>query len=191
MSKAEEVECLQCGLVDGVPMMDKLSVVAGSLFIVYLIRWTCQAFVTRVLKKEPWGPLEFPNWEGPLMLVHWFGMCNSLVASLGRPCPSVYGVAAGFLFFGPICMMLFALFSIHRLVKNGDMVFVEHESITWTETRKKMRASTGIFNKFKAFNEWVTYKRHHGEWEEHTKKGKHWDFLVKDFSSRSYWYFGW
>ena len=52
-----------CICVSGVTMLDKLIVVAGSLAIVFALRWLLQSIITKWLKRDPWDALRFPNWE--------------------------------------------------------------------------------------------------------------------------------
>ena len=52
-----------CMCVSGVTMLDKLIVVAGSLAIVFALRWLLQSMITKWLKRDPWDALRFPNWE--------------------------------------------------------------------------------------------------------------------------------
>ena len=84
LSAEEKYDCLGCGLVNGIPLLDKAVVVCGSLIGVFCVRSLLQCIVTRCLKKDPWDALLFPSWEGPLLLLHWlscpvyFPPCTSL-----------------------------------------------------------------------------------------------------------------
>ena len=111
-----KAKCLECGLVDGVPLLDKLFIIAGSFTAVFCVRAFTQYVWTECLKKEKMTMLMFPNWEGPLLLVHWFGMCEALAVTMGRPCPTWYGLAAAIVFFGPILFMLYCIFKITRMI---------------------------------------------------------------------------
>jgi hypothetical protein len=71
LSVEEKQECLGCGLVNGIPLLDKATVVGGSLFAIFFFRSLLQCILTRCLKKDPWDALLFPNWEGPLLILHW------------------------------------------------------------------------------------------------------------------------
>lgn len=72
MTQDEKSECRECGIIDGVPLMDKLFLVFFSMVIVSGIRALGQLIITRCMKKDPWEALMFPNWEGPLLITHWF-----------------------------------------------------------------------------------------------------------------------
>ena len=71
LSAEEKYDCLGCGLVNGIPLLDKTVVVCGSLLGVFCVRSLLQCIVTRCLKRDPWDALLFPSWEGPLLLLHW------------------------------------------------------------------------------------------------------------------------
>jgi hypothetical protein len=71
LSAEAKYDCLGCGLVNGIPLLDKAVVVCGSLIGVFCVRSLLQCIVTRCLKKDPWDALLFPNWEGPLLILHW------------------------------------------------------------------------------------------------------------------------
>jgi hypothetical protein len=148
----DEYDCDQCGVINGIPLLDKLVVICASLIAVFAIRSLAQLIVTRCCKKDPMDSLRFPVWEGPTLLVHWFslflflgflspvqmgrfyvasvlmwtnnrfGMCDSLAATLGRPCSLWIGLSAALLFLGPICFMIYAFWRVSRHVKKGSVV---------------------------------------------------------------------
>jgi len=71
LSEEDRHKCLGCGLVNGVPLLDKAVVVCGSLLAIFCLRSLLQCIITRCLQKDPMDALMFPNWEGPLLLLHW------------------------------------------------------------------------------------------------------------------------
>jgi hypothetical protein len=191
LSKAEEAQCRKCGIINGVSLLDKLIVVFGSLAAVFAIRWFCQFFITFCLKREPWDTLKFPGWEGPLLLAHWFGMCESLTKTIGRPCPLWYAVSAVILFVGPIFFMIYAIVDIRRHIAKGAIHFDMHENITWGQVRAEMRKTQGCFGKLRVIQKWCQNKRHKGEWVEDTEASKFWAFVLKDLHGTSWFYFVW
>ena len=76
LSEEDRHKCLACGLVNGVPLLDKAVVVCGSLFAIFCLRSLLQCIMTRCFKKDPMDALMFPNWEGPLLLLHWSFLSN-------------------------------------------------------------------------------------------------------------------
>jgi len=72
MSDEDKSECQQCGIIDRLPLLDKLRLVIFSIMVVSGIRALAQLIVTRCTKKDPWHALVFPCWEGPLLITHWF-----------------------------------------------------------------------------------------------------------------------
>ena len=159
LSEEEKSECRKCGMINGVTLLDKLIVVIGSFVVVFFLRWFLQFFITRCLKKEPWDALVFPNWEGPLLLAHWFGMCESLTKTIGRPCPLWYGLSSAILFAGPILFLIYAVFSIRRHIAKGEIVFEVHEKKTWGQARAEMRKTKGCFGKLTALHGWCVDTR--------------------------------
>jgi len=171
--------------------MDKAIIIFTSLLAVCCARALFQLIVTKCMKKDPWDALTFPNWEGPLLLVHWFGMCDSLTTTLGRPCPLWLAVTVALIFFGPICFLLWAFWQITRNVRKGLMVYEEIDRVSWKMMRENMKEAKGLFAKLGCVSAWLHAKRHSGEWSEHTKEGKFWGFLVKDLKSKAWKYFAW
>lgn len=68
----DKKECYECGMINGIPLMDKGVVIGGSIFACFCVRSFAQLIVTKCMKKDPWDALLFPNWEGPLLITHWF-----------------------------------------------------------------------------------------------------------------------
>jgi hypothetical protein len=191
LSEEEVAQCRKCGMINGVTLLDKLIVVFGSFVAVFAIRWFCQFFITCCLKREPWDMLKFPGWEGPLLLAHWFGMCESLTKTMGRPCSLWYAVSAVILFVGPVCFMIYAIFDIRRHIAQGAIHFDVHENITWGQARAEMRKTQGCFGKLRVIQSWWSNKRHKGEWVEDTEASKFWAFVLKDLHGKSWFYFVW
>jgi len=191
MTDKERAECRECGLVDGIPLLDKLSLVAMSLAIVFCIRAFGQLLVTKCMKKDPWVALMFPNWEGPLLLAQWFGMCDSLTLTLGRPCPFWIVLACLIIFLGPILFLLFAAWRISRLIQSGVMAYEDVDKVTWKETREKLSACKTLKEKLGPLQEWYHAKRNKGEWVEDSKESRFWRFLTKDFSQKAWKYCVW
>ena len=191
MTDDERATCRECGMVDGIPLLDKLSLVAMSIGLVFCIRASAQLVVTKCMKKDPWDALNFPNWEGPLLLAQWFGMCDSLTATLGRPCPFWLVLACLIIFVGPILFLVFAAWKISRLVRTGVMAYEDVEKVTWKETREKMSSCKTLKEKLGPLQEWYHAKRNKGEWTEDTKESKFWRFLTKDFSQKAWKYCMW
>ena len=191
LSEEEEKECRKCGIINGVSLLDKIIVVLGSLVMVFALRCFAQYLNTRCLKRDPMDSLKFPGWEGPLLLAHWFGMCESITRTIGRPCPVWYVLSAVVLFVGPICFMVFAMLTIRRHMANGDIHFEMHPEFTWAQALAEMRTTVGCFGKLKVFKKWWDYKRHKGEWKEETEPSKFWAFILKDLHGKSWVYFVW
>ena len=187
----ERKECETCGIVNGMPMLDQITVILGSFSAVFVVRQFAQFVWTKCLKRDKMVMLMFPNWEGPLLLVHWFGLCMSLAQTLGRPCPLWYGVAAGIIVFGPIIFMLYAMYCIRNLIKNKDVVFTPHEPFPYALMRERLTEEKGFMNKAKVLNRWYTATRHKGDWELKDDRGRFWHFLLKDFTDKSWKYFLW
>ena len=61
-----------CGLINGIPLLDKAIIMSSSMLAVSCARAFFQLIVTKCMHKDPWDALKFPNWEGPLLIVHWF-----------------------------------------------------------------------------------------------------------------------
>ena len=74
LSEEDLEECAgdTCGLINGIPLMDKMIIIFVSIVAVFCARSTIQLIITKCLQKDPWDALQFPNWEGPLLLVHWY-----------------------------------------------------------------------------------------------------------------------
>ena len=70
LTDRERSTCLECGLIDGQPLLDKLMLIVVSIGVVFCVRAFAQLLVTKWWKKDPWDALTFPNWEGPLLLTH-------------------------------------------------------------------------------------------------------------------------
>ena len=134
--------------------------------------------------------LMFPNWEGPLLLVHWFGMCEALAVTMGRPCPTWYGLAAAIVFFGPILFMLYCIFKITRMIRRQEIEFIEHDPYPWSDCRAEMN-KRGVCGKAKLLYKFYTHKRHKGDWELKDDKGMFWHFLLKDFTGKTWKYCLW
>jgi hypothetical protein len=120
---AEDADCVEpCGLVNGVHLLDKGIVISTSLIAVFCFRSLAQLIVTKCARRDPWDALLFPNWEGPLLLVHWFGMCDSLTTTLGRPCPLWLTVTCACIFFGPIMFLIYAFWQVISPVRPSCLV---------------------------------------------------------------------
>jgi len=65
-----------------------------------------------------------------------FGMCDSLTATLGRPCPFWIGLVCAILFFGPLFFLLYAMWKISVCVRKGLMDHEEEDNVTWKETEE-------------------------------------------------------
>jgi hypothetical protein len=191
LTERERAKCLECGVIDGAPMLDKLVGIVVSLGVVFLVRFSAQFIVTKCLKKEPWTLLMFPNWEGPLLLTHWFSMCDSLTSTLGRPCTFWVILSCVLLFFGPIFFIMYAMWSIARNLRKGLMTYEAREKISFKETREKFSEAGTLRCKWKAISEYYDRRRHKGDWNENTQQGKFWRFLVKDFSAQAWKYCVW
>lgn len=191
LTDKERSHCLECGLMDGIPLLDKLVLVFASMICVFCVRAVLQLIVTKGMKKEPFDALMFPNWEGPLLLSHWFGMCDSLTNTLGRPCTFWVILSCAIILFGPIFFLLFSVWSIARHIRNGAMQYEEQENVTWKETRENLKEAHGIKAKLSVLQAYYHAKRNKGEWVEETKESKFWSFLVKDFSKTAWKYCVW
>ena len=194
LSPDKKSQCNQCGFADGVPLMDKAWTACGSMLVVFCCREFVRVLIRNCWEKDPGDMLKFPNWEGPMMLALWFGSCDTLFKTIGRPCSLWYGLSAFFLFVGPICFMLYSTYSVASLIRNGHLKFVEHENMTWREARVTMKEAKDIRGKLKILGTWYTYKFHHGEWEDADDTHPHakfWNFLIKDLRGNSWWYCSW
>jgi hypothetical protein len=191
LTEREKAKCLECGMIDGAPMLDKLVGIVVSLGVVFVVRFSAQLIMTKCCKKEPWAMLTFPNWEGPLLLTHWFSMCDSLTTTLGRPCAFWIVLSCVLLFFGPIAFILYAMWRIANNLKKGLMTYEERQPISFKETREKFNQAGTLGGKFKAISEYYDRRRHKGEWNENTEQGMFWRFLVKDFSEQAWKYCVW
>ncbi len=188
LTEEQKLKCLGCGFVNGMPLLDKLTVVFGSIMIFFGIRWFLQFVWTKCLKKEPMIALSFPLWEGPLLIVHWFGLCESLSITLGRPCPGWWGATVVIIIFGPLGFLLYAAYKIRTATKAGEIVMIHTPEITWKDTRKKITETKGIIKKISLVNAWYVARRHRGEWQDNPTSRK-WLFLIKDFVS--WQFFAW
>ena len=191
LTEKERAKCLECGVIDGAPMLDKLVGIVVSLGVVFLVRFSAQFIVTKCFKREPWTLLMFPNWEGPMLLTHWFSICDSLLSTLGRPCTFWIILSCVLLFLGPILFMLYAMWSIGRNLRKGLMTYEAREKISFQETREKFNKAGTLGGKFKVISEYYDRRRHKGEWSENTPQGTFWRFLVKDFSAQAWKYCVW
>jgi hypothetical protein len=195
LTEEQKAKCNGCGLMNGVPLLEKLSVVFGSLAFFFCVRSSLQIIWTKCLRKDPMGALEFPVWEGPLLIVHWFGACESLSHTLGRPCPTWFGIAAVFIIVGPLAFLVFSVFRVGQHLRSGNIVWEPSQPITWSETRVKMAevketGYKGILAKISIANAWYSSKRHKGEWVKSPTSRK-WLFLIKEFHDSSWKYFAW
>jgi hypothetical protein len=82
LTQDEQYDCYECGIINGIPLMDKGVVICGSILACFCVRSLGQLIVTKCMKKDPWDALSFPNWEGPLLLTHWFCPLTSLFSLL-------------------------------------------------------------------------------------------------------------
>ena len=181
-------KCQRCGLVNGVPLLERLIIVSGSIAACFVLRGFLQYLWTIHFKKEPLMALMFPVWEGTLLLFHWFGMCESLAHTLGRPCAAWFGLAAAFMLLGPLGFLAYAVYAIRQHVNTGDLIFDISENIAWKDAQEKMRKETKIMRKLIIINEWYISKGHRGSWRD-SPKCRLFSFLIRDYMSCNF--FAW
>jgi len=66
-----------CGLCVGQKFFDKVIVCVGILGIIFGLRWVCCSVYMRHYPHQPKPPdMSYPNWEGPVLIMQLFGLCD-------------------------------------------------------------------------------------------------------------------
>lgn len=134
----------------------------------------------------------FPQFEGPLLLIHWYGLCISLTQTIGTRCGVWVGVSAGVLFLGPILFIAFPVDKFLKAVLHGDLVFDEAVSMTWTKMRAHMKERAGPLHNAKMLRDYFQSQRYRGNWiTGDSAEMKSWKWLIQDFSKKSWQLFSW
>jgi len=134
----------------------------------------------------------FPQFEGPLLLIHCYGLCISLTQTIGTRCGLWVRVSVGILFFGPILFIAFAVNKFPKAVRRGNLVFDEAVSMTWIEMRDHMKERAGPLHRAKMPRDYFQSRRYRGNWiTGDSAEMKSWKWLIQDFSKKSWKVFLW
>ena len=93
--------------------------------------------------------------------VNRFGMCDSLAQTLGRPCPVWLVISVACIFFGPICFMVFAFWTVARNVKKGSVTALDLHPLTFSPCARDAVWSYALSEPAQPRSAGVAWRRKH------------------------------
>eukprot|EP00286_Rhodomonas_abbreviata_P026063 CAMPEP_0181294474 /NCGR_PEP_ID=MMETSP1101-20121128/3623_1 /TAXON_ID=46948 /ORGANISM="Rhodomonas abbreviata, Strain Caron Lab Isolate" /LENGTH=758 /DNA_ID=CAMNT_0023399141 /DNA_START=24 /DNA_END=2300 /DNA_ORIENTATION=- len=158
---------------------------------VYCLRELCKVSVQMLTKApEPSPDLSFPKWEGPVFLTQYFAVCDAIASSMSSFCDGWMAFASLALIFGPLLFVAVSTFLIFIDRVRGDLVFIPEEHQHPKEFWKEWRATPGLVAKAKSLKGYYDSRRSAGEWDEDTKSGQRWGWLITDFKGGLWFFYG-
>jgi len=76
-----------CGYCVGQKFFDKVIVCVGILGVIFGLRWVCCSVYMRHYPHQSKPPdMSYPNWEGPVLIMQLFGLCDVSIALMLSGC---------------------------------------------------------------------------------------------------------
>jgi len=172
-------------------LMASLITTIAVMSMVYCFREFLKVAIQYITKApEPSADLLFPKWEGPVFLTQYFAVCDAIATSMGSFCDGWVAFASLALIFGPLTFVGVATFLIFIERVRGDLVFTPEEHQTPKEFWQDLKATPGLIAKAKMLKGYYDSTRSAGEWDEDTKAGRSWGWLITDFRGNMWFMFG-
>ena len=190
----EEVppECRQkCDWDTVAPSVEQLVLCAICLALVSVTRVLLQMFLVKFLHQhEPLESLAFPMWEGPVFLTQFIGITEALCGLLGSGCVWIVVVSALLVCAGPVAFVIYAGYALHARRADGSLAYERAPWPSCAELRERW-SSAKWFGKYYAVQDYLTGLKCRGEWGADSSAGRHWSFIVGDFTKFAYLYCIW
>jgi len=197
--RAAESACdvSKCGICVGKELVEKLISCFSALLLIFIQRWLCSALF-RWYKEEVNAPddMRYPCWEGPVLIVQLFGLCDVSVKVMQSRCSQwkLFGIIV---LSAPVGLLIFAFYRCWLLHAEGTFEFVRppHRSVKQIYEDAWQIKGTHRFGPVVA-TAMVVYtflndlhaQRFRGDWEKHSEEAKFWGFLLSDTGSQ--WFCG-
>ena len=139
----------------------------------------------------------FPAWEGPVFLVEYMALCDAVMETISTACAWWVAFGVSVLFFGPIMIMVCAVFVLLPYIKkDADDVYEDREDeisqMTLRQTLAEvMKTKGGILGKMVALNYFWSQRSTKGDWNDDNATIRFWSFLIGDFTARTWMYSLW
>jgi hypothetical protein len=200
----------KCGICVGKELVEKLIACFSALLLIFIQRLLCRELFRRYkegrfrrdgglrTEHEVRTPdeLRFPCWEGPVLIVQLFGLCDVSVKVMQSAC-SQWKLGGIIVLSAPVGVLMFAFYRCWLLHAEGSFEFVRppHRSVkqiyedAW-QTKGTHRfgpvvATTMVI--YTVLND-LHAQRFRGDWEKHSKEAKYWGWLLSDTGSQ--WFCG-
>ena len=115
---------------------------------------------------------------------------ESLIRLIGLECPAIQGGAALLLAAGPVTFMSYTAYRLFNNKRRGELEYEPAEWPSWSACKEAM-AGAKWYGKLYALYDYLGALKIRGGWSDGNTAGRHWGFLVGDFTTFAYLFCVW
>lgn len=109
---------------------DKIVVCAGILLVIFLLRsLACYLYMRQYPDQAKPPDLSFPNWEGPVLIIQLFGICDVCIQMIMSGGCAAFSVLGAMLVCLPLGFLIFGFAKCYRLVREKNFTFSDFPKI--------------------------------------------------------------
>ena len=188
-----------CSLEALIPTLDRLIWCVIILAAAALKRALLAAVVTMYLKKDLPSSLQFPSWEGPVLVIEYLAICSSAFLAVNSSCQQWRVVGYVIFVFWPLLLMVFCAMMLSRIVLSNYSTYASFDA---KEEPPRLRPSLaemcrsldgrkgGFVPNFMRMREWFLAADARGWWrDDGSKSSSAFRFLIGDYVGHA-WFWG-
>ncbi len=117
---------------------DKIVLCAGILIIIFFLRSAaCHLYMRHYPDQAKPPDLSFPNWEGPVLIIQLFGICDVCIGIIMSGGCAAFSVLGTILLLVPLGFLTFGFAKCYHLVREKNFTFSEFPKTGLREAYKK------------------------------------------------------
>ncbi len=128
--------------------------------------------------------------QGPVFLTQFMAISESLIRLVGVDCPGIQAGASVLLAAGPIAFMSYTAYRLFAHKHHNELEYEPADWPNWTACKNAM-AEAKWYGKLYVLYDYVSALKVRGEWSDNNSAGRHWGFVVGDFSRFAYLFCVW
>ena len=178
----DDSENRECSFADVAPSLEQILTCAGVLFTISMIRSAVQMIVKFVYHRPVPISLQFPAWEGPVLLVQYLALCEGTVGMMALNC--TLWMALGVVAFCAIPILLIAISYgvLRKHILRDHLRFVRFKAFSKPLAQANWAMGKGCFGKSVACYVTCIQFKLRGEWEHDPFGGSSiWSFLIEEY----------
>jgi hypothetical protein len=188
-----------CSLQALIPTLDRLIWCVIILAAAALMRALLAAVVTKYLKKELPGSLQFPSWEGQVLVIEYLAICSSAFLAVNSSCQQWRVVGYVIFVFWPLLLMVLCAVMLSRIVLSKYSTYESFDARveparsrpSFAETCKSLDGRKGGFvPNFMRVRQWFLAADARGWWRDNGSKSvSAFRFFIGDYVGHA-WFWG-